>query len=243
MKRKLSLFTVVYTLFSRLLLYGLVVLVAIPTLICLYVVPQKYRYNWFFFKLSDFFYKAVLRWSLLPITIIGKENLPTEPAVFVANHSSSIDIPLLGSLTNGYPHVWMATSWLLHSWIFRLSLPRFAVLIDMSTPQRGVRSLIQAIHLIKEQQMHAMIFPEGGRFIDDKLHPFFGGFVKLAKRTERAVIPVRIFDLDKVYPPNSFWIYYHPVKAIIGKPMYIQEGESDDQFKDRVYQWFLDQEQ
>ena len=52
---------------------------------------------------------------------------------------------------------------------------------------------------------------------------------------------MRIFGANKVYPPHTFLIYYHPIKVVVGKPMHMQENESDEQFKERVYQWFIEQ--
>jgi 1-acyl-sn-glycerol-3-phosphate acyltransferase len=67
------------------------------------------------------------------------------------------------------------------------------------------------------------------------------GFVILAKKTGRPVVPICIVNLNKVYPPNSFWVYRHPIRAIVGIPMTLQEGESDIQFRDRVVAWFKQQ--
>jgi len=63
----------------------------------------------------------------------------------------------------------------------------------------------------------------------------------MAKKTGRPVVPVRIFNANKVYPPHSFFVYWHPVTIVVGKPMYINERESDDEFKDRVHEWFTKQ--
>lgn len=235
--------TVIYTFFSRFLFLLLIIATILPTIMLVFLVPQKYRYNRYYFFLSGLLYRAILRLSLLPITVVGKENLPKNPAIYVANHASSLDIPALGSLVNGKPHLWLAMQWLTNFWIFRLFLPRIAVLVDMSTPHKSVRSLIKIIQLAKKDAMNIMIFPEGQRYTDGKVHNFYGGFALLAKKTSFPVVPVRIFNLEKVYPPNTFWVHYHPVKIVIGKPMYMQQDETDGVFKDRVYQWFVNQEQ
>ena len=235
--------TVVYTLFSRFLLLLLIIVATIPITIVVFLVPQKYRYNRLYFFLTGLLYRAIVRLSLLPITVVGKKNLPKGQAIYVANHASSLDIPALGSLVNGKPHLWLAMQWLTNFWIFRLFLPRTAVLVDMSTPHSGVRSLIKIIQLAKEHAMNIMIFPEGQRYTDGKVHDFYGGFALLAKKTAFPVVPVRIFNLEKVYPPNTFWVHYHPVKIVIGKPMYMQQDETDEAFKERVHQWFVSQEQ
>jgi 1-acyl-sn-glycerol-3-phosphate acyltransferase len=86
-----------------------------------------------------------------------------------------------------------------------------------------------------------MIFPEGTRRTDGKVHEFYAGFVTLAKKTGRPVVPVRIFGVNEVYPPEQFWIHYCPIKVVVGEPMVIGETEDDESFKNRVHAWFLAQ--
>lgn len=234
--------TVLYTFFSRLLLWVVIAIFFLPVILLVFVIPQKYRYNSLFFLMLCLLYRIITRISLLPITIEGKSHLPKGPAIYVANHASSLDIPMLGSLLGCKPHIWFAMKWLTRFWFFRLILPRIAVLVDMDHPQSNVRSLLKAIQMAKHNNMSIMIFPEGRRYVDDQIHDFYGGFGFLAKKTEFPVVPIRLFNLEKVYPPNTFWVHYHPVHIIIGEPMYIQCDETDDAFKERVHQWFVNQE-
>lgn len=235
--------TIAYTFISRLLLWIVIGIFFIPATLLMFIVPQRYRYNRAFFLMTCLLYKTIVRISLLPITVKGKEHLPKTPAIYVANHSSSLDIPMLGSLLGCKPHLWFAMKWLTNFWFFRLILPRVAVLVDMDDPQSNVRSLLKVIQMAKQNNMSIMIFPEGRRYIDDQVHAFYGGFGLLAKKTEFPVVPVRLFNLERVYPPDTFWVHYHPVQIVIGQPMYIQHDETDEMFKNRVHQWFIDQEQ
>ncbi len=34
---------------------------------------------------------------------------------------------------------------------------------------------------------------------------------------------------------------YYPITVVVGPAMYVQEGEEDEAFKNRVYDWFLKQ--
>src|SRR5262249_21216179 len=155
-----------------------------------------------YFWCSYIFFWTLLKGSLLPITFIGAEKIPNTPAIIVANHQSALDIPLIAVLVKGHPHIWLAKEELLSSPILRFILPRMAVLIDMSSPQKGLRSIIQTINLLNGKNRHAIIFPEGTRYTDGAVHEFFGGFVLLAKKTGRPVVPVRIFNVNKAYPPD-----------------------------------------
>ena len=45
--------------------------------------------------------------TFLPIHVEGKENLIEQPAIIIANHQSSLDIPVIGALFDHHPHVWL----------------------------------------------------------------------------------------------------------------------------------------
>lgn len=235
--------TVARTLFSRFLLI-LTCIVFAPMFLIMLIVPKKWLMkSRAFFSLVQLFYSTVIKTSLLPITFIGKRYLSDEPAIFVINHQSSYDIPLAGYLTQGHPHTWLAKEELMESWALRFVLPRVAVLVDQASPRKAMRSLLEIIKLVNGSGAHLMIFPEGGRYTDGKMHDFYAGFVTLAKKTGRPVVPVRIFGVNEVYPPEQFWIHYSPVNVVVGEPMIIGETEDDEMFKNRVFAWFLAQEE
>lgn len=235
--------TFLRTIFSRFLLLIIVIIYLVPIIIFI-CVPARWRYNSkIIFWLIHWFYVAVLKCSLLPIRFVGKEYLrQKKPAIFIANHQSSLDIPLVGVLAQGASHIWLAKQELMDSPILRFVLPFFSVFVDTTSPKKAVRSLREIFTLLDKNTIQdVMIFPEGGRYIDGKVHDFFGGFVILAKKTGRPVVPVCIVGVDKVYPPDSFWIHWHPIVVIVGKPFVYRKEDSDEGFKRRVYRWFVEQ--
>lgn len=233
--------TLLRTLISRFLLILLSLLYA-PFIVCALLLPKEWVLDSrFYFWLAQFFYWAIIKISFVPITFKGLDNIPDEPVIFVANHQSSFDIPLLGYLVGSHPHVWFALKDLLKSPTLRFLLPQFSVLVDMSTPMTGMRSLLQIIKILTDRSNHCMIFPEGGRYTDGKVHDFYSGFAILAKKLGRPVVPVYMHNVNKVYPPGVFLIHHYPIKVIVGKPFVLEDGENEQAFKDRVYAWFSKQ--
>lgn len=234
---------VIHTLATRLLLALLVIVIAIPFGIFL-LLPARWRYdNRLYFWMMHGIYLLIVKITFLRITYKGLDHvLQNEPAIIVANHQSSLDIPLIGAVIGYYPHIWLATQDLLKSPFFRLFLPRVAVMVDTSTPLKAMKSLVQSLALIEGKKRHVVLFPEGGRYIDGQIHDFYLGFVILAKKTNRPVIPMRIFNANKVYPPKTFWAQNYPITVVVGKPMMMGEGETDQAFCDRVHQWFIEQD-
>ena len=236
--------TLIHTIISRALLLVTILIFLIPMIIFM-CIPQKWRYSHrFIFLPVHWFYCALLKCSLVPVTYKGLENIPYgKPVIFAGNHQSSLDIPLMGILSKGVPHIWLAKQELMDSVFIRFIVPLIAVLVDVTSPKKAMASLRKIISLANNHCRNLMIFPEGARYTDDKVHEFFGGFVMIAKKTGRPVIPVYINGVNKVYPPESILVYWYPITVTVGEPFVLQQDESDEHFKQRVYNWFVEQQE
>lgn len=232
---------VLHTIISRLLLLAVILIFLIPLIIFM-CIPQGLRYsNKYIFMPVHWFYCAVLQCPLVPITYEGLENIPKQPVIFAGNHQSSLDIPLMGVLSKGVPHVWLAKQELMESVLIRFVVPLIAVLVDVTSPRQAMMSLRKIMNMVNNHYRNLMIFPEGSRFTDGKIHEFFGGFVMLARKTGRPIVPVCIRGVNTVYPPDSFLVYWHPITVTVGKPFVLEQDETDEHFKQRVYDWFVEQ--
>src|SRR5579863_3951344 len=233
---------IIRNLFSRFLLILITIVFFIPIAIFI-CIPERYRYKYpFVFYPVHWFYVAILKGSLLPITYKGLENIPQDTAViFAANHQSSLDIPLVCVLSKGVPHVWLAKAELMDSVFIRFIVPLISVLVDVTSPRNAMLSLRKILNIVNNHHRNLIIFPEGARYTDGKIHDFFGGFVILAKKVGRPVVPVCILGIDKAYPPETFWVQWYPITVIVGKPFIYEKDDSDESFKNRVHQWFIDQ--
>jgi len=233
--------TLIRTLFGR-FIFILFLLFCAPFFLIFLCMPRSWLLQSHFFGWCEYwFYRIVLKISLLPITYTGLEHV-SHPAIIVGNHQSSFDVPLVGVLLNAKPHVWLSLAELRNSIFLRFILPKVSILVDMSSPANGVKTLREAITLLQEKPLSVVIFPEGGRFTDGHVHSFYSGFALIAGKTKLPVVPVYINGVQKAYPPGSFMIHSSPITVTIGAPFSMQEGESEDAFKDRVYQWFKEQE-
>jgi len=200
---------------------------------------KKRRENKLLFWFLDRTYKGVWWAMLLPTTIKGRENIPQEPVIFVPNHESSLDIPGIGMLMNGYPHIWYALARFLKTPILGFFVRRMCIPVNQEDARDAAKELMRGIRLVENKPIHTIIFPEGGRWIRGQVHDFFLGFAIIAKKTKRPVVPVLFHNLGKVYPPHSFLIWAQPVTIVIGKPFRYQEGDTDEQFCNRVRTWFI----
>ena len=219
-------------------IFGLILIVPCFFIACL---PERWRYdNRVYYWIIGCYYKIVNWATFLPITVEGKENIPQDPAILIANHQSSLDIPVFGSLVNSHPHIWFFLARFAKIPIFGFIARRMNVIVDHRGLRKLVGSLDEALKIIKERKSHVLLFPEGGRYIDGKIHNFFYGFAILAKETGRPVIPVMMYNLNKAYPPGAFLIHDYPIRIVIGSPFMYRSDETEDEFVQRVHTWFMD---
>jgi 1-acyl-sn-glycerol-3-phosphate acyltransferase len=227
-----------------------IVSACVGTLICLIVIvpllivaslPKKWRYgNPVYYFFTYIFYKGLVLSTLVPISISGKEHIGQTPAIIIANHQSAFDIPLLGSLLGLRPHVWLFLARYAYVPIFGYITRRMNIVVD----HRGLRKLVGAVHraleVVGDHKSHILIFPEGGRYNDGKIHHFFYGFALLAKATGRPIVPVVMQGAGKVLPPRTFFLHMHPIKITIGEPIYFDKTTPDDKIVSTMQEWFED---
>src|SRR5579872_2085778 len=92
-----------FFIFARTVLgYGICFCVGVvcflPALMLVAILPEHIRYrSHVLFRFLHCTYVGTIRALIPSITITGREHIPQKPAIFVANHQSSLDIPVLGS--------------------------------------------------------------------------------------------------------------------------------------------------
>ena len=85
------------------------------------------------------------------------------------------------------------------------------------------------------QRYSAIIFPEGGRGVDDEMGEFKSGLYYLGKkRSDLELVPVYLDNMNRVLPRGEFL----PVPLLscitIGPPIWLEAGEPKQQFLKRA---------
>lgn len=216
------------------------------TLICLPItfLPQKIRRNRLYFFLTTIWSKLLVLSTFIKVKIENKNNLPKypkDPAIFVMNHASAVDIYLVEILLKTYPHIWISKDSYGKIPLFGTLMKRMHILVRRENPRLAIKALLDAYKLAKDKPIHILLFPEGTRYDDGKVHDFLPGFAILAKKLNRPVIPVKIEGTNKIFPKKQFLIDSKAsrVKLIVGEPFYYNEGEAEKDFVVRVKSWFV----
>ena len=135
---------------------------------------------------------------------------PRKPYVIVSNHQSSADIPFLSHLP--WEMKWMAKKELFRvpfaGWMLRLAgdIP-----VDRRNPRSAAAALRRARWYV-EHGCSVMVFPEGTRSPDGKVHGFAKGAFRLAIDAGVDVLPVAI-DGSFDCLPKQTW-KFSPVDAV-----------------------------
>ncbi len=225
-------------------LWGIIFLIFTPIGLLLTLVPEKKRFdNRVYFHFTTLWNKLLLVATCVHVKIEGKENLPIypdNPALIVANHTSSLDIPLIDCLVGAYPHIWMSKSSYGKLPLFGTLLRRMHILVNRDDPRQSGRALLRVYNRAKEGSRHIILFPEGTRSKNGKLQPFLGGFAVLAKKLNRPTIPINIKGAFEVMPSNSLLVNPCACNVVltIGKPIFPQNSDSADIFTQQVYSQF-----
>lgn len=175
-------------------------------------------------------FKVILAISGVKTTVIGEDNIPDEPVLFIANHRSQFDILLT------YSRCKRLTGYVakkeLEKFPFLNSRMRslYCLFLDRSNPREGLKTILEAIDHIKHG-ISICIFPEGTRGEGDEgsLMEFKEGSFKVSTKTGCPIIPISILNsasmFEKQFPRLK------PTHVIIeyGKPIYPKDLDKETQ--------------
>lgn len=208
------------------------------------LLPASIRYdNRLYYAITSTMSWLILKATFIRCCIRGKENLPLypqNPAIIIANHGSALDIPILEIIAGAYPRVWFVKHEYKKIPIMGFLIKRLHVAVNRSDSREGLKALISMINMIKNAPRHVVLFPEGTRYNDGKIHDFYAGFAAIAQKTKRPVIPVVITGLHKTFPKKSILIDSSAgqVTITIGRPIYYDDQREIADFVKDVQQYF-----
>lgn len=149
------------------------------------------------------------------VTLKGAENLPKEPAVYIANHLSYFDVPVILGMISDHAYSLLAKNTVQNVPIMRQWMEEFhCVNIDRENPREAMRALQQAEEWIK-QGYSFIIFPEGTRSKDYNVHEFKSGAFRVAQKTKVPVVPIALWNTQVLNASGSLKVGKAPVTMTI----------------------------
>jgi 1-acyl-sn-glycerol-3-phosphate acyltransferase len=151
-----------------------------------------------------------------PLTVTGGEHLPPV-AIYVANHASFMDIPVIFS-SLPFPFRILAKEslwkWPFIGWHLNRS-GQIPVEEDAAGSIAGLNRALRALR----SGTPLFIFPEGGRTADGNLQPFMDGPAFLSIRAHVPIVPMALVGTRELLPMHGGHFRPRPVKLVIGEPI------------------------
>lgn len=173
-------------------------------------------------------FRSILKISGVDATVIGEENIPDEPVLFIGNHRSYFDILLTYSrcrrLTGYVAKKEMEKIPLLSTWMKNL----YCLFLDRDNMREGLKTILQAIDYVKNG-ISICIFPEGTRNNGEELSmlPFRDGALKIAEKTGCAIIPISMNNTADIFEAHFPRVKKVHVVIEYGKPIYPKELDKE----------------
>ncbi len=149
--------------------------------------------------------RGSMRLAGIRLRVEGAETIPAGVCVFVANHASNVDPPVIVAAIPRRVAV------LAKKQVFRI--PIFAsamraadfIPVDRAVPEAAAAAVDQAV-----SRMHAgvsyLVFPEGSRSVDGRLRAFKRGSFVMAIEGGAAVVPVSIAGSQRIMKKGEHFI-------------------------------------
>ena len=148
--------------------------------------------------------RGILHVTGARMTVEGQENIPAGPCVFVGNHRSYYDIPILLTALDA-PHGILAKEELekiplLNRWMKLLG----CVFVQRDDVRASVRALNDATAIV-EGGRSFVIFPEGTRYKGEEggAGEFKAGAFRIAVKTSAPVVPVAVTGARALFESNG----------------------------------------
>lgn len=173
----------------------------------------------------------------IDVKVVGLEKIdPGTPYVFMSNHLSFLDGPLLMTVLDRPARV------VVKRFVFRVPVlglgMRFSgyVPLDKEGAGAGKLSIARAARLIKEKRYSFLIYPEGTRSFDGTIQRFRRGGFFLALADGTPIVPVSIKGTYELMPHGQWFVRKGPVRITFHDPVPV-DGHTQDtmaELMDRV---------
>lgn len=189
----------------------------------------------------EYISKTAYLWAKYTLDIIGvelevegRENIPKEATVFIGNHTSILDIPIIlytvERIVGFISKKEVLKAPIIGYWLKNSQ----CIPLDRENPREAIKAINEGVEKVKNG-CSMVIFPEGTRSKDGNVGIFKKGSLKLATKAKAPIVPIsidrasRAFEEDRKFKPTK-------IKVVFGKPIYTDRltREEEKEIADKV---------
>lgn len=197
------------------LLLVLTILTALLTIIATFLGGGRY----WGYELPKLWARAFCILSMVKVEVKGRENIHKgQSYVFVANHQGAYDIfAIYGYLGHNF-------RWMMKKSLEKIPLVGYSckisghIFVDNHSPS-AIKETMETAEKRLAGGMSVVVFPEGSRTIDGKLHRFKRGAYILATEFKLPVVPITIDGAYDVLPRTKILPKWGKIILTIHKPI------------------------
>jgi len=198
-------------------------LVTVPAALMIILLGLFDRYGKSAYGITRLWTWIILIIAGVRLKVAGLSHIdPKRQYIFMANHQSHIDIPILIQSLPAFQLRWIAKRELL--WVPFFGWAMWAakhITVDRSDRMDALDSLKKAKERMKSG-ISLVIFPEGTRSSDGHLLPFKRGALLLAVRTQTPMVPVTISGSRAILPKGDWRIRRGQIEVTVGPPVSVK---------------------
>lgn len=224
-------------------LYGFICFVAGLLLIFPFVIVASFYGK---IKGGNFIYKICRYWADAVVFLCGifhtniyeSPHNSYKPYVFVFNHVSYMDIPVLMKTIRKQHFRILGKAEMTHIPLFGFVYRQVVVLVDRNNAEKRAKSLLQLKSIIKKN-ISVVIAPEGTfNTSDQPLKEFYDGAFKIAILTQTPIKPILFLDdYDRLNPQSIFSLTPGRTRAVYLDEVSVEGFTTNDvkMLKEKVY--------
>jgi 1-acyl-sn-glycerol-3-phosphate acyltransferase len=181
------------------------------------------------YRWSMWILRVGLRLARIRVEVVGREHIPPRPCIFMANHVSNLDPPIL------LPMLPFRTAFFIKRSLIRIPILGLGmrlgnfVPVDRDGRLESARESVQAASRVLASGVNISTFPEGTRSRSGRLQPFKKGAFFLAMESGAPVIPVSISGSEHMMTKGSLRIKPGTARLTFHLPMYPEQFATRDE--------------
>jgi 1-acyl-sn-glycerol-3-phosphate acyltransferase len=181
------------------------------------------------YRWSMWIVHAGVRLARIRIQVTGREHIPAQPCIFMANHVSNLDPPIL------LPLLPFRTAFFIKRSLLKIPIVGFGmrlagfIPVDRDGRSESARVSVQTANRVLASGVNISTFPEGTRSRSGRLLPFKKGAFYLAMESGVPVIPISIWGSEHMMTKGSLRIKPGIAHLVFHPPLYPQQFATREQ--------------